>query len=1339
MSISNVMTTKEIDVIELFSRKSLILETNTQIELTTSNLLMNYIPFHELIRNIVFGESYSETTGANVHTQYGQSTTPTNKIDLTLSMNNDADLIIDELNCRGITTNNSYVNTDTIHYINIKASEYIHLSNRNVVYNSTTLSNYIYNVLNSTSRSETVVDHSIDSTMMDISSMGGIHTNRITSSNISTKKVAIASKEPPLKISSPTAINFSSDISSNIVDTIYIGDTLLRNYIYQFLDETPRGGVLQVFHFFVNIENGASITMSYLNNEFGGFSNSLFGDTFEYSITYKIFNEDVIDFTSTFDLDSYDLGSMAFPKQNIDVNVKQGVYDSTSIEFDNLTAGNFYRIYADITNLRTNTIVRNVGPIETNIATIPHINVTNIIITVLNERQIQFSFLPHQIQLSEFPMITFTMKLLTPTNTDYINHTTTPNPTQNITLSVYTDPLTFIFDFDTSELISSYGQPYIKKDVSHEFVIQSTALPSFVMISESVHVNSQLDVLHFRPEAPRSLTVSHVNSFNYQFSITPETQALFEHIEFAVKYDPPYGTSSYTSYSTSSTFTHNFGDVIPSGTYYAICRNVYGTESEESTNGLTINDLNVVLDSTNINNDQTRIIYFTVTGNYNDYTVILSGNNVGANKTGTNINNIVSNTIPYGNNNFFTITVTDDLQRTYTVQTSTFNVEETSNFSIGNLTYVTGTNRIYRATVNASSATYNVSWGITTGGSATNIINEDATIDNVTASYIDFQIPNFTSSKEFTYANIIITDRYGYTFTVGNRTTITPSFGTTPTLTLSAGRRITATDGFSSYSWSGNGTSGSNNFSIVNNSLGTVTCVVEETNDYGFTMTHTLTYNVYLPSIIASPTFVITGPSSYEYSFTMNGNNRVTYDDVINPAPGLYVQLDGNNTIDYRGFGEYTLQADLIDSYGFSNMVEIASYTVELPAYIISTTVNNDLSRTLEYYVPNDNSIENTKVYVENFWSHKSLTMVPGTTRSEINTTISVEISEYYTWLRDEDTEEVYKYHGTLPVYRNIYIETNYNNDITSKVTYLDATKHIGSGYIGAFIPHIFDKQYSGYPKIMDRYILFDEYHSLETNVDGWDKIVSNTDYDTLVEFAYERYQNNGFRMDRKIENSFSNTLHIETNIYNDNDIRPVHFIRDFLNEDRHYVQLRHNVPEDVTQIFSMKTFDYINVIGIGTVNVGVQPWIKSNTVTLQKINTSTIQPSIVTNISYNTDTVTFTIENRYTSLLYLLIHINDSSYHPVWSSERDIDVMHENKRHYIHKDVVNIPNYTFYGDTYSLNNLSNTHTHLELNIDRNIFESNTRYTMAIKVKIQTEYPFVENADVIHPFTTPAS
>jgi hypothetical protein len=105
---SNTLISKTIDAVEIYSNSNLTLETNTQIQFNTSNLLINFIPIDQFIKRIVFDIDISspifDRDSANVI--INQDSSP---INLTNPYNNNATLTVDSVYCSNISANNSKV------------------------------------------------------------------------------------------------------------------------------------------------------------------------------------------------------------------------------------------------------------------------------------------------------------------------------------------------------------------------------------------------------------------------------------------------------------------------------------------------------------------------------------------------------------------------------------------------------------------------------------------------------------------------------------------------------------------------------------------------------------------------------------------------------------------------------------------------------------------------------------------------------------------------------------------------------------------------------------------------------------------------------------------------------------------------------------------------------------------------------------------------------------------------------------------------------------------------------------------------------------------------------
>lgn len=412
---SNTLISKTIDAVEIYSNSNLTLETNTQIQFNTQQLLVNFIPIDQFIKHIVFEESFTtfNRDSANESNNYTSSS-----INLTDPYNNNATLTVDSVCCANVSANNSKVEIDDqskFHCITFSTSNHLILNNtsdyNNIEYNQTdqpvsSLSNYIYHVLNETTFTVNDLDPNVSNGAIDVSNFGTYFTNKIITSNVTTSNVCDGSgrMEPILDISSYSAVNLhiyqdgatDTDALRSIASNIILGDneTNLKDYIYSFLDET----VLYTLTISGTGHPGVEITLNNIvfQRRFDGNMLSPFtNDPFTYDIVFKIY-----EYSSE---EPNPFGSAVSPITGIDpsepnVRANPSFFPpTTSFTFDNLTPGTFYSIYADITNNVTNTVVNNIE-VASNIPTIPFNEIVSV--EILSEKKVRTTFSRHNVTTS---------------------------------------------------------------------------------------------------------------------------------------------------------------------------------------------------------------------------------------------------------------------------------------------------------------------------------------------------------------------------------------------------------------------------------------------------------------------------------------------------------------------------------------------------------------------------------------------------------------------------------------------------------------------------------------------------------------------------------------------------------------------------------------------------------------------------------------------------------------------------------------------------------------------------------------------------------------------------
>tara|TARA_Y100000389_G_scaffold113580_2_gene110692 strand:- start:1900 stop:5196 length:3297 start_codon:yes stop_codon:yes gene_type:complete len=582
---NNTLVSKTIDAVEIFSNSNLIIETNTQIKFNTPKLLINFIPFDQFIRNIVYNIAF--TTMLNRDSANEISNDNSSPIDLTDAYNNDATFTLDTVRCSSISANDSKVDISDeskYHCITLSTSNNLILNNKsdhnNIEYNRTSvqssLSNYIYHILNNTTFTENDLNPNVFNTTGAIDNFGTYFTNKIITSNVTTSNVCDGSGtiEPILDISSYSAVNLhiyqdggatDTEALRSIASNIILGDneTNLKDYIYLFLDEA----VIYTLTMSGTGYPGVNITLNNIVFQRNG-TVPFTLEPFTYDIVFKIYEYDSGE-TAT---NPVGVGPVHpgvgedFPYLNNVVPSSSPINLVTPLTFTNLTAGTFYSIYADITNNVTNTAVNDIR-VASNIPTITPQTIESIILT--QENQITIVFLPHDIGQS----ITLT------TNFSIIESGTSSHAgTQNFS-SYPPNPDRYTYNFDTGNSVSfpSIYEITLKNDLDMQKIGK-------IHINGFTDIRSEIDGIitpqtnniaaPTQPGTPTVQISGTTFTLNWPASSTQTNSVTLSYIVYNIYYN----STLYVS-STSNTIVIPVGNLAP---YHVVAINSYGQMSIQS-------------------------------------------------------------------------------------------------------------------------------------------------------------------------------------------------------------------------------------------------------------------------------------------------------------------------------------------------------------------------------------------------------------------------------------------------------------------------------------------------------------------------------------------------------------------------------------------------------------------------------------------------------------------------------------------------------------------------------------------------------------------------------------
>jgi hypothetical protein len=448
-----------LDVIEIRSDTDLIITSNSQIKLRTTNILVNYIPLDVYIRKLlspVIALS-GVTSHSNVHSDYGATLTNITGLDQLDNDDDDTEMDIDTVFCRGNFADSSYVDANIEHYINISAASNIYFKHESFddnilfdeynrassLYSLQTLKDYIYLIVNGTRRPGTLspsLFNPIDY-RNNLDHLGSFSGRKVICKKITTNQTELRDFEPILTFDSKTAINFYTDTSSNagsmaIGSKIYFGndassgtDTSLDQLIY---DQRSVGLAIAA-----NFTPGLDIIMdvtTITETPRTGFPYDIMFNIYEHPDVYDPVLYPLL-LERYMAIPSGSANTFEVPNVLLDTDVPS-IPDFT---FTNLEPGKFYTVVARTTNLRTDT-VSYIFVEPQNIPTIKHVEIDEIV--VVTEYSIRIRFRGHRTQVSDWTsasnrLVYFHTGIGTDVDYDLSNILTSAPPvTQNLSSSI---------------------------------------------------------------------------------------------------------------------------------------------------------------------------------------------------------------------------------------------------------------------------------------------------------------------------------------------------------------------------------------------------------------------------------------------------------------------------------------------------------------------------------------------------------------------------------------------------------------------------------------------------------------------------------------------------------------------------------------------------------------------------------------------------------------------------------------------------------------------------------------------------------------------------------------
>ena len=832
----NILTTNTVCVETIHSDSDLEIYSNRKIYFDTPNMLIRDLHFENYIENTVFGSSLFN--GPHDYKISGDS----NEINTSQMGEYDLEMVdclevSSSQSFQVLSESGSYSNME--HYVNLRAESNLVIRSTNIFVESESFDDFVYRLVNKKSDSnidtETIPSIAIvPADRFNVTDFGTYFTKKINCNKISTENIYIersgSNEEPVLNINSRSAVNLQS--LNILIDDSNTGSNVdLDTYLKTRLDESR-----YFLEIFIIPESGVDISFTFNQQADGDGFNHYWKDidVFTYKINFKIVPTGEV---PTDDTPSNNVLDEILTPQASDAPtyeyIKFEFTPDTRYTLSNLEPGNFYDIYADVTNLFTNTTVYNILTDGVNIPTIKHVVIQNDgvnSIVVVNENTIKIRYTPHETYIASWntpdKLVYFAAKLIEP-----IGYTNTINQTPGSTGNTFNlsdrniadrNAHYLEFTLDISQFTdgtTSYGD-YLK--VSGDNTTKTTDLHSFSIVSthssgtfEMISPSVDLTPFNFGPPAtPTNFSMNYftTNVFNWTLSANTVATTRIENIYYDVYRtgrasnrlnDNDLLNSNALSKPNTNNVLQNDGgnlDSLPRGsrigfiadTYKIQAYNVFGQRSGFVTK--TITNLSVTRPTWSVPTSANRqwTVSYSVSSNNGSYSITSNKSPVSSYGTSSFLT-----TLGFGNQVVY-VDVQDTAMRlrsqnsTITIYTPIINI---NNGVFDNS--IAPPNRDYKFTYNITTRSYTSSgpYNVYSVQSVTNITQ--MTLQEQTVSYIKFKVNNPSSSSIILsggyfqkYVNVSfnlkVRDSYGYdTIDTLKNYSVLVRFDNIPSITIS--------------------------------------------------------------------------------------------------------------------------------------------------------------------------------------------------------------------------------------------------------------------------------------------------------------------------------------------------------------------------------------------------------------------------------------------------------------------------------------------------------------------------------------------------------------------------
>ena len=515
--------TKNVDVKRVVSpNDTLLLESanNIVIDTDVDRIMIDGMRIRDYVHREIFGRAGAATSVVELETSSSAASGARTNFDAIYSGR--GEFRTEETRCATLDASGSFIDGDCAHVITLEGANELRMNAKsidNIYVGARTLREVIYALMNEYRLENSYAISSFEDVPVERASfgresahMGTAHTNTLVTYKITTNHTLIEGEQPDLVIRSAAGVQIDSP-------NFYLNNQLFREYIKQFLDERA--------FFTLTVDTSPGSVIPYVIKDFAVVEH---GNIFDYEVRLFMYQEDI----TSEEVES-GVGVHQDESSLHVINLNDFPYGDGKPHykgnFESLTPGSVYNMYADLLNRRTMTLVPKVyvmGEILTVVLKGFSVSILNesylkIVVDMYQEEGLEygsnfkFNLLLNKSNVSDPPSDSYLFS--SPPNKIYSDNTHLTQDAKSVPGGKETMNGVFIYDESNNQLRSGefIEQPYLDSnaDTRSKYVINFNSNQTFRLYTPLLEIFSPVLELD-----PMTVSSNYLTSNSYKDHFT---------------------------------------------------------------------------------------------------------------------------------------------------------------------------------------------------------------------------------------------------------------------------------------------------------------------------------------------------------------------------------------------------------------------------------------------------------------------------------------------------------------------------------------------------------------------------------------------------------------------------------------------------------------------------------------------------------------------------------------------------------------------------------------------------------------------------------------------------